>query len=382
VADARTVLFLHSSAGRYGADRQLEMLATGLDPARYRALVVLPDHGELGAALRGAGVEVRVRPLAVIRRALATPGGAARIAAAWAADARALAALARGRGAAVIHTNTSVTVGGAPAARLAGIPHVWHLRETFAEFPRAWPAFRRLLLTADAVPCLSQATLDQLGGAPQGRLLHEGIPELPDPPPRAEARGALGLDPAAFVVALPGRVIAWKGHAVLIRALADARLRDGGAIGLLAGRAWPEEEAFAAGLDTLAAELGVAGRVRRLGHVEDIAGVYAAADVVVVPSTAPEPLGLVALEAAALGRCVVAAAHGGLTEIVRDGETGRLVEPGDPAALAAVLAELAAAPERREALGAAAAVDVRARFSTAALLEATQALYDEVLRER
>ncbi len=82
---SRLVLFLHSSSGRYGADRQLHALATGLDPERYRALVVLPDHGELAEDLRGAGVEVLVRPLAVLRRSLMSPRGVGRVAASWAA---------------------------------------------------------------------------------------------------------------------------------------------------------------------------------------------------------------------------------------------------------------------------------------------------------
>ena len=66
----RTVLFLHGSAGGYGADRQLHLLATGLDPERYRPLVVLPEPGELGPLLQEAGVEVHVADLAVLRRGL------------------------------------------------------------------------------------------------------------------------------------------------------------------------------------------------------------------------------------------------------------------------------------------------------------------------
>ncbi|MGH2917172.1 MAG: glycosyltransferase family 4 protein, partial [Solirubrobacteraceae bacterium] len=72
-------MYLHSSAGRYGADRQLALLATGLDPERYRALVVLAMDGELRADLEAAGVEVLIRPLAVLRRASMSPRGLARI---------------------------------------------------------------------------------------------------------------------------------------------------------------------------------------------------------------------------------------------------------------------------------------------------------------
>ena len=75
----------------------------------------------------------------------------------------------------------------------------------------------------------------------------------------------------------------------------------------------------------------------------------------------------------------MAAAHGGLPEIVHDRETGRLVVPGDAPALARVLAELAADPAQRERLGTAAAADVADRFSQDRLLERIQALYDEVL---
>jgi glycosyltransferase involved in cell wall biosynthesis len=108
--------------------------------------------------------------------------------------------------------------------------------------------------------------------------------------------------------------------------------------------------------------------------------VYAAADVVVVPSSQPDPLPGAAIEAGAAGRCVVAAAHGGAPEIVRDGETGRLVPPRDPVALAHVLHELADDGPQRERLGDAAAADVRERFARARLLAGVHALYDRLVR--
>ncbi len=105
---------------------------------------------------------------------------------------------------------------------------------------------------------------------------------------------------------------------------------------------------------------------------------YGAADVIAVPSTSPDPLPGAAIEAAAAGCAVVASAHGGLPEIVRDGETGRLVRPGDPAALARVAAELLRDPAERERLGAAAAIDVRGRFASARLITTISSLYDSV----
>jgi glycosyltransferase involved in cell wall biosynthesis len=129
----------------------------------------------------------------------------------------------------------------------------------------------------------------------------------------------------------------------------------------------------------LARGLGVTARVRDAGFRDDLDRVYAAADVVAIPSLYPDPLPSAALEAAAACRCMVAAAHGGAPEIVRDGETGRLVAPRDPGALASVLAELAGDAAQRERLAAAAAAEVPLRFARERLLAAVHELYDRLL---
>ncbi len=376
------MLYLHSSAGRYGADRQLALLAGGLDQARYRPLVVLAMDGELREDLQDVGVEVLVRPLSVLRRAAMSPAGLAGVAASLVRDGGGLARLARRRGVALIHTNTSVTLGGSAAARLARIPHVWHVREIYAGFERYWPVYSRLLLSAGALPCVSKATCAQFGGDERALVLHDGLPIVGERADRAAARAALKLPGDAFVCAILGRISTWKGQDVLIRALADPAMAAAGAIALVAGEPWQGEERRLQDLHALATQLGVAERVRFCGFRSDVENVYGAADVVCVPSTQPDPLPNAALEAAAAGCCVVAADHGGLPEILRDGMTGTLVTPGDPAALAAALARLHGDRALRERLGAAAAADVRERFAPKRLLDRTQNLYDELIEKR
>jgi glycosyltransferase involved in cell wall biosynthesis len=322
---------------------------------------------------------VLVRPLAVLRRSVMSPGGVRRVAAAWAADAGGLGRLARTRGVALVHTNTSTTLGGAAAARIAGVPHVWHVREIYAGFERWWPAYRRLLLTAQALPCVSEATRRQFEGAANAFVLPDGLAVVPRPADPAAARAALGLPRDAVVVAVLGRVSGWKGQDLLVRALAAPALRDRpDVVALLAGAPGRGEERHRRAVHELARALGVAPRVRDVGFREDLDTVYAAADVVAVPSLHPDPLPSAALEAAAAGRCVVAAGHGGAPEILRDGVTGRLVPPRDPGALAAVLAELADDPARRERLAAAAAAEVPRRFARERLLAAVHDLYDRL----
>jgi glycosyltransferase involved in cell wall biosynthesis len=342
--------------------------------------VVLPEDGPLASDLGDAGVEVVVRPLAVMRRALMSPRGVSRVAAAWAADAGGLGKLARARDVALVHTNTSVTLGGAAAARVAGAPHVWHVREIYAGFDRWFPAYRRLLLSADALPCVSEATRQQFGAAMAAFVLHDGLAVEAARADRAGARRALGLPEDAPVIAVLGRISGWKGQDVLVRALGTGPLRERDDVGArVAGAPWRGEERHRRALEELAATLGLTGRVHLAGFVEDTSLVYGAADVVVVPSRQPDPLPNAALEAAAAGCCVVGSAPGGIPAILRDGETGVLVAPDDAAALSAALAALVDDPARRDALGAAASTDVRERFSLPAMLRELQGVYDRLV---
>jgi glycosyltransferase involved in cell wall biosynthesis len=143
---------------------------------------------------------------------------------------------------------------------------------------------------------------------------------------------------------------------------------------LIAGQPWRGEERHLRELWSLAQAHGVADRVVHAGFVDDVSLVYGAADVIAVPSKQPDPLPNAAVEAAAAGCCVVASHHGGLPEILRHDETGLLVPPGDPAALAAAIAGA-----DRERLGAAAAADVAQRFAPERMLANVQALYDTLL---
>lgn len=361
-------------------------MAGGLDPARWRATAVLAEDGPLADDLREVGTEVVVRPLSVLRRELFRPAGLVRVGAEWGRDLVTLGRIARPRGVALVHTNTSVTLGGAPVARVLGVPHVWHVREIYTGFERYWPAYGRMLLSADVLPCVSEAVrtqFDPFGRRARARVLHDGLALAPDPVGRADARAALGIPPESFVVALLGRLSAWKGQALLVEALGRPPLRDDGrSVVLLAGSAWRGDPALGRDLRERAAELGVADRLLLPGFVDRVGLVYAASDVVAVPSTHPDPLPNAALEAAAAGCCVVAADHGGLREILDGGRTGVLVPPGDAGALASTLAALRDDPGRRRRLGALAAADAVARFGAGRLAATLQDLYDEAAAAR
>ncbi|MBX7435009.1 D-inositol-3-phosphate glycosyltransferase [Mycobacterium sp. Y57] len=169
-------------------------------------------------------------------------------------------------------------------------------------------------------------------------VVHPGVDlQIFTPGDKAAARAALGLDPAASIVAFVGRIQPLKAPDVLLRA--TALLPDvhvviaGGPSG--SGLATPD------GLVHLAAELGITDRVTFLPPQsrDDLVRVYRAADIVAVPSYS-ESFGLVAVEAQACGTPVVAAAVGGLPVAVRDGISGALVDGHDPADWARTIGEL------------------------------------------
>ena len=181
------------------------------------------------------------------------------------------------------------------------------------------------------------------------------------PGDRNGARAALGLDDRPTLLFV-GRIQPLKGLTVAVRALdllPDRRSRllvVGGPSGVDGGAEWERVRA-------LVAELGLQDRVEFMPPQPHhrLSTFYRAADVVLVPSRS-ESFGLVALEAAACGVPVVAAAVGGLRTLVRHDETGFLVDGRDAAAFAARVEELAAHPHRAVAMGVAAAEEAR-RYS-------------------
>lgn len=182
------------------------------------------------------------------------------------------------------------------------------------------------------------------------------------------------------VVMLPGRLTRWKGQTVLIEALARLGRRDLSCllVGSDQGRA-----DYRAELEKLIAARGLEGVVRVVDHCRDMPAAFMLADVVVSASTDPEAFGRVVAEAGAMGRPVVATDHGGAREIVRPGETGWLVPPGDPDALAAALAEaLSLDAGQRHALAETTVAHIRARFSREQMAEATLYVYKDILAER
>lgn len=132
-------------------------------------------------------------------------------------------------------------------------------------------------------------------------------------------------------------------------------------------------------LESMAQGLGLKGSVRFLGYRDDLAAVLAASDIVVHPAQR-EPFGRAVAEAMAAGKPVVAVRAGGPVELIRDGVSGILAEPGDLDGMAAAVTALCADAGRRELLGRAAQVRIRESFSLSATIRNMEGLYDACSR--
>ncbi len=181
------------------------------------------------------------------------------------------------------------------------------------------------------------------------------------------------------VILMPARITPWKGHRFFIEAL--ARIREIPFIAACVGDP-AEKPAYAAELADMVKASGLHGRVIFPGRASDMPAAYAISSVVVSPSLEPEAFGRVAIEAAAMGRPVVATAHGGSLDTVSHGVTGFLAPPGDATALASLLESLLSDKHLRDLLGKNAARRAALRFSSVAMCEKMEDLYYEITAEK
>lgn len=177
------------------------------------------------------------------------------------------------------------------------------------------------------------------------------------------------------VIGIVGQVGAWKGHDDLIEALALLEERSARFQCHVFGKG---DDAYVRQLQRKIDAYGLTEKITWRGFVQDVSAIYEELDICVVSSRFEEPFGLVAVEAGASGLPVVATRTGGLREIVRDGETGFLVDPCSPDQLADCLQRLIDSPQLRARMGGSARDHVLAHFTSEKMLDGIEAVCRQV----
>jgi glycosyltransferase involved in cell wall biosynthesis len=358
----RPILHLQKVAGIAGSETHLLSLLPRLRERGWNIRMLMLHEHEAGAwefarELRSRGVPLAAIPL----RADVDPLAFLRL----------VGYLVRRRPA-LLHTHlVHGDVYGQLAGTLARVPVRFSTKHGFNEFREG----RTFALGDRAVASLAHAHIavsrglarylaETEGFAEAGfEIVHYGI---------AARDGVMTYEGSPRLVTA-GRLIPIKGHILLFRAFAAALEQIPELELHIAGRG-PMEPALRA----FATELGLERRIHFLGQVVPIQRALEGASIVIVPSLG-EGFGMVALEAMERARPVIAAAIGGLVDVVQDGETGILVEPGEAEPLTRAIVELASDPARAARLGEAGRRRALEHFGEARSVERTEALYRSFL---
>lgn len=182
------------------------------------------------------------------------------------------------------------------------------------------------------------------------------------------------------IVMMPGRLTRWKGHLILIEAIAKLGRDD--VFCVLIGDDQGRKD-YRVELEQAISTHNLEGRVRIVGHCSDMPSAYMLANVIISASTDPEGFGRVPIEAQAMGRPIVATNHGGAKETIVPGETGWLIPPGDSDALAdAINQALSLPPEQRALMATHAMMHVAENFTRGKMVDETMEVYAELLQEK
>jgi glycosyltransferase involved in cell wall biosynthesis len=279
------------------------------------------------------------------------------------------------------------------AARRLGIPFVTTYHGAYGSGSALKRAYNSVMARGDAVIAISgyirdyilrhhpDTSPDRIVLIPRGVDLATFSPALVEMHRVLALRHLWQVPEGRRVILLPARPSRWKGIDCAIAALAGLSATavgdnwHGVLLGCTGNRA-------AVAFEALARTAGIRDRLTFAPAIADMPAACLAADVVLSPSVKPEAFGRIPIEAQAMGRPVIACAHGGALETVREGLTGWLVPPGDVAALThAIATAMTLTPEARQAMDVAGRQQAE-QFSLAAMADATLRLYTKVLQSQ
>jgi glycosyltransferase involved in cell wall biosynthesis len=340
------VLILNHTAVMGGAEVGLAEWLPFLDADRIDPMVVLPNDGPLHDRLLDGGQSVitqRLRrfvrprsPVALIRMTVQAM--------------RAVAGLHRltlNRQAQVLHANSlSAGLVGLPAARLAGCPAIWHVRDLVPLGRLGRWMYRQAAAIVAISPAVADYVQQYQRGPDRVHLIPNGIDTQRFIAPTA---GTLAINDwfpdvpeTCLLVGMVGNLTPWKRHDLFLE-VADRLLRqspDQFRFVIAGDDRFDDHADYVASLRRRTAAPPLAGRVHWAGYCEDMPGIMQAMDILLHPASR-EPFGRVVVEAMAAGNPVVAVRDGGPADSVVHGQTGWLTPPGDIAAMTAAIHALA-----------------------------------------
>jgi glycosyltransferase involved in cell wall biosynthesis len=351
--NGKNILYIHAGAEMYGADRILLELVNGMKSYGWKPLVLLPNNGPLVKEFEQRGIKVEVMPFPVLRRKYFTVIGIFNYFQKLITHIQILKKMIKEKDIHLIHSNTLAVLPGLFAAKMAKVPHVWHVHEIITR-----PKFLNKLLSniagvySDKIVAVSTAVMEHFTrtnqkAANKTEVIYNGIDTelfkpINDP---YFGQNVLGLDPNVQIFGMIGRINRWKGQLLLLNAAEKVLKKVKNSHCLFIGGVFENETFYRDKLIEEIKEKGLQDKVTVLDFQKDPENAHRYFNIFVLPSVEPDPLPTVVLEAMATSVPLVANAHGGAIEMVVNKETGFLAEVNNENELAKHIVTLLENPE-------------------------------------
>jgi glycosyltransferase involved in cell wall biosynthesis len=357
----KNILFVHQSAELYGSDKMALFLVTAMSKRNHTVFVVLPSKGPLFDKLEKENITIIIAPVIKIARNMFTLKNIFSIPFQIFNSFKIIKKQLGDTKIDIVHSNTLAVLIGAFYAKWFGIKHLWHVHEII-EHPKFISDLFPKLVTffSDVVVFNSKATQDFMIHKypklqPKARVVLNGFDsnhiESSKDTFNEFRKRVFNANSDEVVIALVGRISRWKGHQLALDAFSKVVRNYPQCKLVFVGDTPPNQENFLIMVEQKIAEYQLKDKVVLIPFHNEINTIWESIDIAIVPSTEPEPFGLVAIEAMQASKPVIAANHGGLVEIVIPEVTGILFEPNNQEALAHALEELIGDSEKRNRLG-------------------------------
>ena len=338
----KTILYLHAGAEMYGADKILLELVTGLDKTKFRPIVILPTDGILRQKLEEAKIKVHVLSYPILRRKYFNPKGIINYAFNYRSPSNAIVKYLNDNNIKVdlLHVNTLAVLEGIRLKKKLKVPLYWHIHEIITH-PQVINKFLCWCVNqyADKAIVVSGPVKRHLisNGVNSKKVVvvHNGIDSnVFSPDVNSDyLYDEWKIPKNAVKVGMIGRVNNWKGQNDFLDALAPLLNEFNNLYLFLVGSAFEGQEWRIKELKQKIASLPHSNRIIFSEFRKDNYAVEHFFDILILPSTSPDPLPTVVLESMGCGRAIIGYAHGGITEMVKDGYNGKLVKSLDKKAL-------------------------------------------------
>ncbi len=358
----KTILYIHQSSELYGSDKTLFYLVNGVErKANFKAIVILPNDGPLKKLLEKNNIQVIVFPVLKVSRDFFNFKNIASIPFKIISKTKALNKVLNTTKVDLVHSNTLAVLLGAFYAKRYNIRHVWHVHEIIRK-PKLVKILYPLLVNrlSHSVVFNSVASKDFLCSN-HPALLRKAIVNLNgiqrDKPTTESSeikhvkKELLSVKEKDIILCLVGRISKWKGQQLLLEAFDRVKPKFKNLKLIFVGSAPPNQDYLVKELQLQIHALNLENDCKIIDFQENIWKIWDTINIAVVPSTEPEPFGLVAVEAMLAKKPVIAANHGGLKEIILNNKTGYLFKPNDSVDLSNVITKLLSNPKNIKQFG-------------------------------